>query len=77
MTKGGKVMEIYCSRCGNHERILRSVRGAKAKSKKGWRSFGSVIYCPECTRTWKERNDKELNTVEETNEWIYERLVDE
>ena len=68
-------MEIYCSRCGNHEMILRSVRGVKAKSKKGWRSFGSGIYCPECTRTWKERNDKELNTVEETNERIYERLL--
>lgn len=68
-------MEIYCSRCGNHERVLKSVRSVKAKSKKGWRSYGSAIYCPECTKTWGERNARELDTVEETNEWIYERLL--
>lgn len=68
-------MEIYCSRCGNHEKVIRSVKGVKAKSKKGWRSFGSAIYCPSCAKSWRERNTSSLDTDVETNEWIYERLL--
>lgn len=25
--------------------------------KEGWNSFGSALYCPECVKTWDERND--------------------
>jgi len=69
-------MKIYCSRCGTSETVSRSVDGVKSKTKKGWRTYGGVIYCPECVKSWKERNSKELNTAEETNTWIYERLLD-
>ena len=69
------MFEIYCSSCGNCEKMNRNVQSVKSKTEKGWRSFGDAIYCPKCAKTWKERNNTELNTTEETNEWIYERLL--
>ena len=67
---------IHCSNCGYHESIKTSVKDVKAATAKGWRSYGGGIYCSECVKTLNERNcDKQLNTAEETNEWIYERML--
>lgn len=68
-------MELWCSRCGNHEKVERSIEGVKTKSRKGWRSYGSAIYCPICTATWGERNSRALDSIQETNDWIYERML--
>lgn len=27
-------------------------------TRKGWNSYGSALYCPECSATWDERNKK-------------------
>lgn len=50
-------VDIMCSCCGNHETVSnRKVSNSIDLIKRGWGSCGSALYCPECTRTWKERN---------------------
>lgn len=50
-------VDIMCSCCGNHETVSnRKVSNTVDLIKRGWGSCGSALYCPECTRTWKERN---------------------
>lgn len=50
-------IDIMCSCCGNHETVSnRKVSNSVDLIKRGWGSCGSALYCPECTRTWKERN---------------------
>jgi len=50
-------IDIMCSCCGNHETVSnRTVSNSIDLIKRGWGSCGSALYCPECTRTWKERN---------------------
>lgn len=50
-------INIMCSCCGNHETVSnRKISTTVDLIKRGWGSCGSALYCPECTRTWKERN---------------------
>lgn len=50
-------INIMCSCCGNHETVSnRKVSNSVDLIKRGWGSCGSALYCPECSRTWKERN---------------------
>lgn len=50
-------IDIMCSCCGNHETVSnRKVSNSVDLIKRGWGSCGSALYCPDCTRTWKERN---------------------
>ena len=53
--------KITCSNCGKHRRLSypaeSSIWHAIAR---GWNSCGSALYCPECVKTWHQRNDKEL-----------------
>lgn len=57
MSKG---IQIYCSNCGKHEEVV-TAGDVKRAIQSGWNSYGRVLYCPECVRTWRERNgDKEL-----------------
>jgi hypothetical protein len=64
-------IQLTCSRCGTHRRISdnhpeHAVKAAKA----GWRSFGAVIYCPDCSKTWHKRNTKRLGSELDTIERI-------
>ena len=53
-------LEIQCSSCGNRQKISLSRTGMLSKIEKvidsGWNNCGGVLYCPECTRTWADRN---------------------
>lgn len=62
---------VTCSCCG-HRSPQRKMTTDTAWSiiKAGWRSYGSVIYCPKCVATWHERNNKELNGKWSTFEMI-------
>lgn len=47
-------MRVTCSSCGNSEDIKpNEITDAVLR---GWGSYGSALYCPECSRTWDERN---------------------
>lgn len=53
----GNDMTIYCSCCGRKLSFSYSAHNVlRAIYTLGWGSFGSALYCPECTRTWSERN---------------------
>lgn len=48
---------ITCSNCGKHRRISnKKVKYAINAIKAGWGSYGRALYCPECSKTWDERN---------------------
>jgi len=62
---------LQCSRCGNRRRISDRVGTHATKAvNAGWRSFGTALYCPKCSDTWHERNDKPLNPKNYTLERI-------
>ena len=63
---------LTCSRCGKHRRISdRVYTHAIMAVNAGWRSFGTALYCPKCSDTWHERNDKPLNP----KNYALERIV--
>lgn len=50
-------MKILCSRCGNTHSFRYSAENVGAAVyEMGWGSYGSALYCPECSKTWDERN---------------------
>ncbi len=50
-------MTIWCSNCGAHHSFRYSAGNVlNAVYVHGWGSYGAVLYCPECSRTWDERN---------------------
>lgn len=70
-------VDIQCSNCGRVDRVCYTTQNVIHTIQKGWNSFGSALYCPDCSKTWHERNkDKELmgkwNTVRLIDEW-YDR----
>ena len=50
------VIDIQCSCCGNHENLENSIDATVEKIKSGWGSYGSALYCPKCSKEWKNRN---------------------
>ena len=52
------VIDIQCSCCGNHESLENSINATVEKIKSGWASCGSALYCPKCSKEWKNRNGK-------------------
>lgn len=53
-------MRITCSNCGLSVYFRTTSGNIRKYIKAGWGSFGSALYCPECTKTWHERNTHEL-----------------
>ena len=56
-------IDIQCSCCGNHQKLSPEFDGFDVivdetvkVIKRGWGSCGSALYCPECSKTWYERN---------------------
>lgn len=64
------IMEIMitCSRCGKHRIISNKKVEYTAKAiQDGWNSFGSALYCPECSKTWEERNGENRKLAGDRN----------
>lgn len=50
-------IDLICSCCGNKRQISNKTMEYTVDAiKEGWGSCGSALYCPDCTKTWKERN---------------------
>lgn len=50
-------MKISCSCCGAHYEFRYSASNVlRVVYNLGWGSYGAVLYCPECSATWGERN---------------------
>lgn len=59
---------VTCSRCGNHRMISnKKVEYTVEVIKEGWNSFGTALYCPECSKTWKKRNGENRPLAGEKN----------
>jgi hypothetical protein len=60
---GGKAMKIsyQCSNCGVHEQTSAVVGVPEGMFYLGYRAHGDVLYCPNCVKTWKERNGMEYD----------------
>lgn len=57
MLGGGDNVKISCSCCGaDHEFKYSAANVLNAVYTMGWGSYGAVLYCPECTATWDQRN---------------------
>lgn len=66
---------LTCSNCGKTRSIcagdMADVLGA------GWNSYGSALYCPECSSTWDKRNrGRTMAGVLNTAQLVAERLVE-
>lgn len=74
------MMQIQCSRCGKIKSFRYTVLNTMKLIDEGWGSYGRVLYCPECTKTWNERNDKPMagamNTAHNIDE-LYKRKKEE
>ena len=64
-------VKITCSRCGNTRRISTNqpnrIRNA---INAGWGSYGNALYCPNCSKTWHERNTKPMADAVNTSSII-------
>ena len=50
---------IECSNCGCRTDVTK-IGEINRAIQRGWRSYGSVLYCPSCTATWSERNHNKV-----------------
>lgn len=52
-------IDVMCSCCGNHQKLSnKRIQDTADLIHSGWGSCGSALYCPECSKSWKERNGK-------------------
>lgn len=68
-------MQIQCSNCGAIQRFKYTVANVNNLIAFGWNSCGSALYCPECVKTWEERNHENCCRLAGRNNTI--RVIDE
>lgn len=61
-------IDVQCSNCGSRQSFQYDFDFPKSVPAAGWGSFGRAIYCPECVKTWSDRNPgrpmaSETNTI--------------
>ena len=61
-------MTLICSNCGE-KRTVETIPEVKKVVWEGWRAVGDAEYCPECSRTWKDRNGREIPSSETSSYW--------
>lgn len=65
-------VNIQCSRCGASREFDYRPAAVDITIGMGCGSCGSALYCPECTKTWAERNgSREMGGGENTAEVIF------
>ena len=71
------MITIQCSNCGSSRTIRNSMQSAINCVEDGWGSFGSAFYCPDCVKTWDERNDKPLSGKNYTFLMVMNKLLEQ
>lgn len=66
-------MTITCSNCGSSQHLRYSTSAVLAACRSGWNSYGSALYCPECSATWDKRNPGRLMAGEENTVRVIDR----
>lgn len=68
-------INIQCSCCGNHRKLSNEkIQDTVDFIKSGWGSCGSALYCPECSKTWEERNGSRKMADEKNTFFVIMRL---
>ena len=67
--------EIMCSNCGKTESVHNSL-GEISQVAERWGSFGGALYCPNCVKTWHERNKKPMSDFKNTFNVIFMKFFD-
>lgn len=60
-------MTLICSNCGAKRYV--AITEAVQAVRDGWKVVGDAAYCPECSRTWKDRNGREIPSSETSSYW--------
>ena len=55
------VIRYQCSNCGKAEQTRAMLGIPDGMFYAGYRAHGDVLYCPDCVKTWKERNGAEYD----------------
>lgn len=66
-------MTLMCSNCGE-EKTVETILEVTKVIEDGWRTVGDANYCPECSRTWKDRNGREIPSSETGSYWMVLRI---
>ena len=67
-------MKIMCSNCGSVRSMTYSAANAIKTIRAGWRANGSAAYCPECVKTWADRNGDRLQPSGEAMLSLIDRI---
>lgn len=67
-------MTLVCSNCGE-KRTVETIPEAEQAVRDGWKVVGDAEYCPECSRTWKDRNGREIPSSETGSYWRIRALM--
>ena len=51
-------IEYQCSNCGKREKVSAMVGIPHGMFALGYRAVGDALYCPDCVKSWAERNGK-------------------
>ena len=63
-------MQVQCSKCGHRSRkVKRGYYEARGIANAGWRSYGSALYCPKCTKIINRLEDKDA-AIMTIMEWM-------
>ncbi len=54
-------IEYQCSNCGKIEKVSAMVGIPHGMFFAGYRANGDALYCPDCVKSWAERNGKEFD----------------
>ena len=54
-------MFIQCSCCGYHWETSPMLGIPEGMYYNGYRAVGDALYCPDCVKTWKDRNGEEFD----------------
>lgn len=52
---------VQCSHCGYHFEVSPMLGIAEGMYSNGYRAVGDAVYCPDCVKTWKDRNGEEFD----------------
>jgi len=54
-------IRYQCSNCGKHEQTRAAIGVPAGMLYAGYSAHGDVLYCPDCVKTWKNRNGAEYD----------------
>lgn len=66
-------MRIVCSNCGRSATLKPRGFNVSELLDKGWRCYSVNLYCPECSKTWNERNDKPLGSRDDSYALLHKK----